>query len=225
MNKSENDYKKITPNKRLREFITQYIEINEKKESLKVRGQEITDNDKQTLKNLSRKKVDILDTVVFPALADLTYFFEATAANPTMEKAFRKDLIEILDTRKGEHIINVGGSSALKWPLFKRNNFARLVRAALNIGHNPNVAELDDFRLMIMYHIMETIGDRMGRIISFHRRNMHDMYMEDYKRMRTWFAMMGESAVNPEDKGRYSRMLGFKETKKDGTLIDEDGWD
>jgi hypothetical protein len=58
-------------------------------------GEELTAEQKQELKEVTKMKVDILNKYVFPSMANITVFLEY-CANPLLQEAFDKDIQELL---------------------------------------------------------------------------------------------------------------------------------
>jgi len=91
--------KSYIPDETLVTFFQDWLHIHQKRDKLTKEGSELSDIDKKKLRELDRRKVYILDNIIFPSLANLTYFFEAMSSSVRLNNAFEDELKEILDSR------------------------------------------------------------------------------------------------------------------------------
>ncbi|PJB98776.1 MAG: hypothetical protein CO079_01520, partial [Nitrosopumilales archaeon CG_4_9_14_0_8_um_filter_34_10] len=122
-----NGEKSYIPDETLVNFIQDWLHIHKKREQLTLEGKELSPEDKKKLRALDKKKVDYIDHTIFPALANLTYFFEAMASSTRLANGFEDELEEILDPRKSKDAATFSGNSMRMSSMqFRSNNFARL---------------------------------------------------------------------------------------------------
>ena len=125
--------KSYIPDENLVGFLQDWLLIHQKKEQFTKDGKSLSKEDQLKIRALDKQKVDILDNMIFPALANLTYFFEAMAVSSRFSDAFADELEELLDPRKSKMMASAGSSMRMSSISFRRNNFARLIDAALDI--------------------------------------------------------------------------------------------
>ena len=206
------DDKSYIPDETLVAFIQEWLQIHKKKEQFTKEGKELSLEDKKKLRESDRMKVYILDNIIFPAFANLTYFFEAMAASSRMSIAFEEEIRELLDPRKSAEAARFGGGgSRLDSIQFRQNNLGRLVMAMLGIHvKNPqNRKPVDDFRIGLMYQVSNIVGDQMDRLLmhEYSGNQIWKSFWNDYSRMQGWFALLARSVK--EEPKEYDRKIGF----------------
>ncbi len=220
------DEKSYIPDETLVTFIQNWLHIHKKKERLTKDGEELSSKDKKKLRESDRMKVYILDNLVFPAMSNLTYFFEAMSASTKLSNAFEDELKEILDPRKSKSASQLSDGMRMSSIQFRRNNMSRLVEAMLDIPmKNYTVGKpVGDFRIGLMYQIFNIIGDKMDRLIS-HEYSMNQIwksFWEDYQRMQGWLALLVRTSE--DEPKEYDRKLGF-EPIWNSNKTPNGGWD
>ena len=204
--------KSYIPDENLVGFLQDWLLIHQKKEQFTKDGKSLSKEDQLKIRALDKQKVDILDNMIFPALANLTYFFEAMAVSSRFSDAFADELEELLDPRKSKMMASAGSSMRMSSISFRRNNFARLIDAALDIKFEkfPDRNPVNDFRVGIMYQILNIVGDYMDRILSheYSGNQIWKSFMDDYRRMQGWVALT--TRAMEESPKEYDRKLGFE---------------
>lgn len=206
------DDKSYIPDETLVTFIQDWLHIHKKREKLAKEGIDLRREEKLRIRELDRRKVYILDNIIFPAFANLTYFLEATASSSLLSSAFSDDLEELLDTRYAREATQFHNTGRRFGSMqFGRNNLARLVSAALTIQlkNYPARKTVTDFRLALMYQILNIVGDSMDLLLEheYSYTQIWNSFWDDYKRMLGWIALLARSA---ETSTSYTRMLGFE---------------
>jgi len=210
---SINGDKSYIPDETLVSFIQDWLRIHKKRDQLIKEGKEMSSEDKKQLRALDKKKVDYIDKTIFPALANLTYFFEAMAASSRLSKGFEDELEEILDPRKSKDAATFSGNRMRMASMqFRNNNFARLVDAALAI-HMKNYERgkpISDFRVGLMYQLLEIIGDYMDTVISNEYSSSQIWYSfhDDFRKMLGWMALLTRTVKDTPKE--YDRKLQFQ---------------
>ena len=205
--------KSYIPDETLVNFIQDWLHIHKKREQLTQEGKELSSEDKKRLRELDRMKVHHIDHTIFPALANLTYFFEAMAASPRLANGFENELEEILDPRQAKDAARVSGSDARMSSLrFRRNNLARLIIASLDIPmkNYEGGKIVDDFRIGLMYQLLNIVGDNMDRLLmhEYSYSQVWKSFSDDYKRMQGWLALLSRSTK--ESPKEFDRKMGFE---------------
>jgi len=208
-----NGDKSYIPNETLVNFIQDWLHIHKKRDQLTQEGKELSSEDKKKLRALDKKKVDYIDNVIFPALANLTYFFEAMEASTRLSNGFEDELEEILDPRKSKDAAMFSGNRMrFRSIQFRHNNLARLVDAALSIPMKNYEIEkpITDFRVGLMYQLLETIGDHMDTVISHEYSSSQIWYSfhDDFKKMLGWMALLTRTVK--ESPKEFDRKIGFE---------------
>jgi len=204
--------KSYIPDETLVAFFQDWLHIHQKRDKLTKEGSELSDIDKKKLRELDRRKVYILDNIIFPSLANLTYFFEAMSSSVRLNNAFEDELKEILDSRKAKEQARFGGGGTrFQSGVYRENNLVRLLNGMLEIPmkNYSDEQQVDDFRLGLIHQILNIIGDKMDILLD-HEYSSSQIWMSfynDYKRMLGWSALLARS-VKDEPK-EYDRKLGF----------------
>jgi hypothetical protein len=199
------------PEETLVNFIQEWLAIHKKRDVLKLDGKSLSKLEENRIRELDRMKVYVIDNIIFPALANLTYFFEAMSASSRMSEAFEDELAEMLDPRKSKDVARYNSGLRFTSIGFRENNFARLVKAILDIPMKkyPEDATVDDFRIGLMYQMVILIGDLMDRLLDHEYRGnqVWKSFVEDYSRMIGWIALLTRSVKDTPTE--YDRKLGF----------------
>ena len=208
-----NHEKSYIPDETLVNFIQDWLHIHKKREQLTKEGRELSSEDKKKLRALDKKKVDYIDKTIFPALANLTYFFEAMAASTRLANGFEDELEEILDPRKSKDAAQFSGNlMRMSSMQFRNNNFARLVDAALSIPmkNYERGKPITDFRIGIMYQLLGVIGDYMDTLLSneYSSSQIWHSFHDDFKRMLGWMALLTRTVKDTPKE--YNRKLQFE---------------
>lgn len=205
--------KSYIPDETLVNFIQDWLHLHKKRAALTLAGKELSEEEKNRIRELDRMKVYVLDTFIFPAMANLIYFFEATAASQRFSEAFDDDIEELLDPRKVKSAATFGGNrmrfSSMQ---FRTNNLARLITAMLGIHKNRVGMKqpITNFRVGLIYQLQNIIGDVMDDLISNEFSFGNQIWKsacEDYDRMMGWLGLLARSVE--EHPGEYDRKIGF----------------
>ncbi len=143
------------PKEKLSKYLSEKSRLMRKKEELELRMEskkELTKKEMKELQYIESKsrtlkntKREILDEILFPAMADLTFFFYTIAQYPELESIFKTDIWDLLGIRRLDpkpHL--VGGNYAYM--------FDRLVSGILNFGLSDN-----DYRIRLVNLLQELI--------------------------------------------------------------------
>lgn len=208
-----NQEKSYIPDETLVNFIQDWLHIHKKREKLTQEGKELSTEDRKKLRALDKKKVDYIDKTIFPALANLTYFFEAMAASTRLFKGFEDELEEILDPRKSKDAATFSGNRMRMSSMqFRHNNLARLVDAAISIPmkNYERGKPITDFRVGLMYQLLEIVGDNMDAVISneYSSSQIWHSFHEDFRKMLGWMALLTRTVKDTPKE--YDRKLQFE---------------
>ena len=204
--------KSYIPDETLVKFIQDWLQLHRKKDLLTKEGRDLSREEQLKIRELSRMKVYVLDTIVFPAMANLIYFFDALSVSKKLSDAFTDDVEELLDPRRAVDAAKFSGNDMrMSSGQFRENNFARLIMGVLNIHENKEDPKkrTTDFRVGLLYQLLNIVGDIMDELISkeYAYNQVWKSYYADYVRMKGWLALIVSTAEI--DRRQYDRRIGF----------------
>ena len=91
--------KRFQPQADLRNYMSERLELSKKMEKDDAEGSEFSDEINSQNRSLRVKKVRILNDIVFTAMADLTFFFEAITLHPELQVLLDNDIKDLLGVR------------------------------------------------------------------------------------------------------------------------------
>ena len=95
----ENIHNSFSPTLELTEFLNERLQTSKQMDELYANEREIPLKLNTKNRSLNTRKVRILDKIVFQAMADLTFFFEAVARHPELQGTFENDIKNLLGVR------------------------------------------------------------------------------------------------------------------------------
>ena len=205
--------KSYNPDETLVNFIQDWLHLHKKREMMVKQGEELSDEDKKKIRESDRMKVYILDTILFPSIANLIYFFEALASSKRLAEAFDDEVMELLDPGRAKQAAEFSANNMrFSGMQFRRNNLARLMIAILSIHDDKSKTKmpLTDFRLSLMYQLQIIIGDMVDHLIAREFSFGNQIWrsaIDDYGRMKGWLALLARSSKEPNPE--YDRRMGF----------------
>jgi len=128
------------------------LQLEKKKQEATKRGKELSIEESKRLDTIRVDKERILDDLIFPAMANLTFFFESLDLEPILWNAFQKydNVEELLGIKRI-------GPSTEDYGIF----FIRLFRSILGI---ESKYDTQDIRLRLMREAMKVIYLKMMKI-------------------------------------------------------------
>ena len=84
----------------LRNYMTELSQLLSQKDQLDKGGRKLDDKQKSRIKSLANEKVKVLDEIIFPSMANLTYFFDAIEKDPNLQDTFSSDVKDLLGVRR-----------------------------------------------------------------------------------------------------------------------------
>jgi hypothetical protein len=150
--KIQYDKNRIKPHGLLRRYMWEKLQLEKKKDQATKAGKDLSNEDSKRLNAIRNDKKRILENVIFPAMANLIFFFESIDQEPVLWKAFNDedDVQDLLGIRRI-------GPSPEDYGVF----FIRLFKSIL--GLNPQY-DKQDFRLRLMREAMKIIYLKMMNI-------------------------------------------------------------
>ncbi len=207
---SINGSKSYIPDESLVSFIQEWLQIHKKRAKLTKEGKEITDDEKKRIRELDRMKVYHLDNTVFPAMANLIYFFEAIGSSKILSDGFEDEVIELVSPGNVKSAARMSADGMRMSSMqFRRNNLARLIISILNTPRTKEKSSLSKFRISLLYQLQNIIGDEMDAMI-LHEYSYSQIWksaMDDYGRMKGWIALLARSTEDYKEES--NRNMGF----------------
>jgi hypothetical protein len=204
------DTKSYVPDESLVSFIQEWLQIHKKREKLTKKGEELSADEKKRIRELDRMKVYHLDNTIFPAMANLVYFFEAIGSSKILSEGFEDEVIELVSPGNVKSAARMSADGMRMSSMqFNRNNLARLIIAILNTPRSKKPTPLSKFRISLMYQLQNIVGDEMDAMIlqEYSYSQIWKSALEDYGRMKGWLALLARSTEDYKDEP--TRNLGF----------------
>lgn len=214
------DYQKYyQPDEDLVSWFYERLELEKERKQFQSRvkgGGKLPNSLQKRLNSSSARKVDLLDEILFPSLANLIYFFEGIAMSPNLNKFFEKDLIDLLGPRwakkwADERIKGLGMQTS---SVFKGNNLARLIAAIVRVDSlmiQEDRKPAKDFRFALMYQLMSIIHDKMQNFFTDEYGFVNQITISahnDLGAVLGWMALVA-SVSDDKSEQKSDRGLGF----------------
>jgi hypothetical protein len=184
----------------LKGYLKETLSIEEirKKKHL---GGKITTTDDRLIMNNNDRKVDVLNTYIFPSMANLIYFFEFLNENP-----------ELID-RFGDDIEDLFGLRAHKDP--KNFTFPRFVRAIIGEGYTDNNNLKFNYRRRLLKIMQHSINQKAMLLIAYSKNDplgiddtrFRNMIAQDLEKALVWMNFLDRFTGNENKKS--SRLIDF----------------
>ncbi|MFZ0512345.1 MAG: hypothetical protein WAM14_12120 [Candidatus Nitrosopolaris sp.] len=155
-------------------------------------------------RSLRTQKTRILDEIIFPAMADLTYFFGVLLEHPELQILFENDIKDLFGVRRNKP---------------KETNygfvFSDLLRGILKIG-GPRFEERvgtkkGDFPLRLNDLLQEIVGHKISISLPdvFKTEGAQNAVLIDINRCKSWTAILAYGVDPDIDKEVPSRIFNF----------------
>jgi hypothetical protein len=208
--------KSYTPNKDLVNFLRTQLHRREEIQA----DREPSEDDRRKRNNeLDRLKVYYLDKHIFPALANLAFFFEATAKHPELDDLYRNDIKDLLGIRRKKP------SDKSKPKPSCGFMFSDLLRNILKVSGSPFEKKeiLKDYSLILNHRAEEIVRMKVARSLSSgqyskggimeiipNEANVHGRILGDFDGALAWTGMLASRVENrPEDEEEPHRTFDF----------------
>jgi hypothetical protein len=94
--------KSFDPDSRLIQYMQERLQLSVEMEKLDAAGEEFSSEINTKDRGLRTKKTRVLDQIVFPAMANLIYFFKSIAVHPELQTIFENDIKDLLGIRRDD---------------------------------------------------------------------------------------------------------------------------
>lgn len=200
--KKQDDVKYYNPNKDVVNFLRD--QLNRRKE-IQAGRESPEDGKAKRNPNLDRMKVYYLDKI-FKAMADLAFFFEATAKHPELEKIYKDDIKDLLGIRRKK-------PSGKPKPLCGFM-FSDLLRNILKVSGSPFERRemVKDYSLILNHRAEEIVRMKVRRSLSSgqyskggilevnsNEANVHGIMLGDFDRVLSWTVLLASGLDKSQD--------------------------
>ncbi len=168
------------------------LQLMSQMDVLDAAGEEFSPEINANDRSLRTLKTRILDQIIFPAMADLTYFFEVIAEHSELRMLFENDIKDLLGVRRNNPEMYISGFI-----------FHRLLSSILIMGKRSGYdiqdimpegkkIEAEDYRLYLTDLAQQILYDKVDRSLlgvidtPDARRNV----LNDFDRTRGWTKML-----------------------------------
>ena len=178
-----------TPQAKLVHYLSEMSFLHARKTELELRGErERTDKLQQELESikldfraLQNKKIEVLDEIIFPSMANLVFFFEATSENQELAEVFESDMLDLLGIKR------LNPSSEYNHYGFI---FENLISGILQMNSRK-----DDFRVRLIDILQELIFLKVSSLKILDTQKSTSMVTNDLQRAKAWTELLG-SRIN-----------------------------
>lgn len=165
---------------------------------------------------LDKEKVKVLDKLIFPSMANLSYFFRCLTIYPQLREVFEDDVKDLLGVKRNNPQENNYGFI-----------FFDLLRSILLIGEEIRVGERDydkGFRLRLNQVLQEIVWAKVDVSLAnvFKNPSAQRVVADDFNRVWAWTRMLAESVdQSAEDNTPPHRTIrtGTYQLKPDGEIF------
>lgn len=218
--------KSIQPAARLIKYMKEKSELARRRQELELRGNELKSkkgisNKEQKeigliseelhkvetrLRSLKNDKTDLLDDIIFPSMANLTFFFEAIAQSPELQETFGSDIPQLFGIRRNNP--NHDNYAFM---------FSRLMRS---MCFTRGTSSDSDFSFKLVHELQEIIYYKLQQAMNeiFQHPNMAYYVLGDIGRAKAWTEMIAER-VNDEYKFEIQSSKQFGDTEEERVKV------
>lgn len=176
---------------------------------------ELTDADrvqidtiKKKLKTLRNKKIKILDEIIFPSMANLTYFFNRIVNSEYLGDNFESDIKDLLGVRRLH-------PNSENYAFM----FAELVASMITIGPN---SIMPNFRLKLLHILQHLIFRKIMNQVKFETENAKGAVLIDIERSKVWTEMIASRVKEEYDFTRAVPQYDHEELERCKNKTDKD---
>lgn len=169
------------------------LQIKQKAEKLKLRGEELSGLDKIKERNLRTNKTRILDKIIFQSMANLSFFLDSISRHPQLQSVFDDDLKDLFGIRRNNSNAQNRGFM-----------FGKLMGGILTYepyAIDNKVKDKKNFRIVLLHALQDGIFQFMAQLIheEFNTPGTIKIVLDDLSRAVAWVNFYA-SKVEDEDK-------------------------
>jgi hypothetical protein len=178
-------------------YMKERSHLTQRKDVLDVRGSKLTKKEREELegidtrlRTLKNMKMKILNEIIFPSMANLTFFFEAISLSSPLQADFGDAVRDLLGIKRQE-------------PNFDNYAFmfVRLVSAMLSVTGppSPDYEKTSDFTLRLIHILQMMIKNKLELIELFRTPGAMNRVFEDISRAAAWTELISSGAKDEYD--------------------------
>jgi hypothetical protein len=205
----------IDPDEHLITYFREKLEIERKADTFRNAGKKLPPDIDSQSRRINGKKVEILNEYIFPAMVNLTFFFEAIAEYPKFQDVFEGDIKDLLGIRRDPSKYEYG------------HMLQRLLRSILITGNEEydNKAYLDhkevEFRFKLLDNLQQLIWYKyypyISKIFKYNPQLQHTV-ASDFSRVLGYTGSLADPVRDEymfSGGVKYTNKLTFKDYKRD----------
>ncbi len=158
---------------------------------------------KEDRKNLNKRKVEVLNTKIFPAMANLTFFLECLLKYPDLHEIFDEDLKALFfaeskneQQRNKEAIIKRFITASMMWPISKETNEWYTDEGEKRRKRKTEL--LPNYRFIVcefmQMAILEMIKGGLGQYLFKNETFLNNVLYQDMDRAASWIKLLADGA-------------------------------
>ena len=198
------DQKCFIPSEKLTQYIRDRLQLAKEMEDLDAAEKEFpTEIDKRD-RSLRTKKTRILDEIIFPAMADLTYFFKMVGQYPDLQILFENDTKDLLGIRRNKPLESMYGFA-----------FFDLLCGILQIGgsryNQRTESKKDDFRLRLNDLLQRIVCHKISASLTdvIKTEGARKSVLGDFERSISWTGALAYGIDQNAEKEAPTRTFSF----------------
>lgn len=157
-----------------------------------IAGEDLSDQEKREADDLRRMKVHILNTYVFPSMANVTFFFKCIAQHPELEQLFEDDIKDLLGVRRNKPAEHIYGFM-----------FFELVWSIIILS-GKREHDKEDFRLRLNHLLQQIVCHKVEISLAdvFRTERAQEAVSDDFNRVWAWTGMLADAVDQDEGEPR-----------------------
>jgi hypothetical protein len=206
----------FSPSPKLREYMVKRLQLLSQMDKLNAAGEEFSSEIYANDRSLRTLKTRILDQIIFPAMANLSYFFEVISEHSELRVLFENDIKDLLGVRHNNPTLQLSGYI-----------FYRLLSSILITGKHSGLRiqdimperkkiEAEDYRLALADLAQQILYYKVDRSLPEiidtpdARRNV----LDDFDRVQGWTKMLAHRVDQTTIDEIPRRIFDFRQTSK-----------
>lgn len=195
------------PNAQLKDYLKTKLQLETERQRYKEKGEPESDALKKRIRANDAEKVRILDDIIFPSMASLTYFFQVVAFDKTLRSKFDDDLKDLF----GINRINPKKTSY-------GFMFSIMINSILQLDNRDEVGTKSgqNFRVNLMKILQELIQYHFRGLMTELNLPSEASYLiiQDFLRIIGWMSVLEKTIGDNEDAFSLNREY-LEEKKRD----------
>ena len=202
------DPKRFSPSDKLIQYIRERLLLAREMDVIDAAEWEFPVEINKLERSLRTKKTRILDEIIFPAMANLTYFFKMITQYPELQVLFENDIKDLLGIRRNKPKESIYGFV-----------FFDLLCGILKIGgstyEQATETKRDDFRLRLNDLLQQIVYHKLSASLpfAFKTEGAQKSVLDDFNRSMAWTGMLAYGIDRSAEKEVPSRTLILISTK------------